>query len=174
VTFQQTILVTTTWRLVRLTIATWKQEKEIIPQLPSCILQIGREQENVNVKGVQFTGEIAHEDISLYYAASYIHVLPTLADNLPYTPLESMACGTPVVASRVGGVPEEVIDERTGLLVPAADTESIGRAILRLLQNDEERVAMGSAALNWVREKFNMQQFIAAHRKLYETIVVRP
>jgi len=77
--------------------------------------------------------------LSFVYSCSDVFVVPSLQDNFPNTVLESMACGTPVVAFRTGGIPEAVRHNETGLLVPIGDVKLLREAVVELLANDDKR-----------------------------------
>mgnify|MGYP000117788872 CR=1 FL=1 len=85
------------------------------------------------------------ELVALYQQASVI-VIPSLWDNSPNVIYEAMACGVPVVASRVGGIPELVEDGVTGLLVPPRDVNALARAVGDLLDNTATRTNMSHRA----------------------------
>jgi glycosyltransferase involved in cell wall biosynthesis len=91
-------------------------------------------------------GKLDEQKLAKAYAAADVFVLPTLAENLPNAVLESMASGTPVVAFDVGGVPDAVRHEETGLLAPVGDGEGLAAAIRRLLTDDDLRTRLGSTA----------------------------
>lgn len=94
---------------------------------------------------VTFVGAL--EDVSPAYRAADIQVLPSLGEGLPYTLLEGMTAGLPIVATRVGGVPECVEHEVTGLLVPPSDSPALAAALSRLLADPGMRERMGSAGM---------------------------
>jgi len=77
--------------------------------------------------------------LSLIYSAADVFVIPSLQDNLPNTVMESMACGTPVVGFHVGGIPDMVRNDITGLLVPSEDVSALQDAIISIF-NDEEKL----------------------------------
>ena len=79
---------------------------------------------------VTFLGEV--RDIPALLGRARMFVLPSLSEGIPLTVLEAMARGLPVVATRVGGLPEVVVDGETGLLVPAADPPALAEAVLSL------------------------------------------
>jgi glycosyltransferase involved in cell wall biosynthesis len=82
--------------------------------------------------------------LSMVYSAADVFVLPSLADNLPNTMLESLACGTPVVAFAAGGIPDAVRPGVTGLLAKTGDSAGLRSAILELLGNDAKRAEMSA------------------------------
>lgn len=84
---------------------------------------------------VTFAGRIQHADLAYYYAAADVCVVPSHYEPFGLVAIEAMACGTPVIASRVGGLQFTVIDEFTGLLVPPQDELSFAQAIDRILTN---------------------------------------
>jgi glycosyltransferase involved in cell wall biosynthesis len=80
-----------------------------------------------------------HNDrlLSLFYSAADVFVLPTLEDNLPTTVLESLACGTPVLGSDVGGVPDMVRHGETGWLFPVGDAAALASRLGELIPRVE-------------------------------------
>jgi glycosyltransferase involved in cell wall biosynthesis len=88
-------------------------------------------------------------------------------EGFPNVVLEAMAAGRPVVATRVGGVPEIVEDGVTGLLVPPRDPERLAGGIVRLLGDKHEAEAMGRRGLELVREKFTIEKMVRSYEELY-------
>jgi hypothetical protein len=82
--------------------------------------------------------------LSMVYSAADVFVLPSLADNLPNTMLEALACGTPVVGFATGGIPDGVRPGVTGLLAKTGDTAELRAAILEMLGNDAKRAEMSA------------------------------
>ncbi len=95
---------------------------------------------------VVFHGRVAHADLPAYYQRAAVCVVPSRWDNSPNTMYEAMGCGVPVVASRVGGIPELVADGETGLLVARDDAGALAAAVGALLADAERRARMGRAA----------------------------
>jgi glycosyltransferase involved in cell wall biosynthesis len=110
--------------------------------------------------------------LALAYCAADVTVVPSLADNLPLTSLESLACGTPVVGFAAGGVTEVVGDGETGLLVPPADVGALGSALAGLLADDGRRAAMGTRARRTAEEKYSAglqaRRYIELYRRLLD------
>ena len=84
-----------------------------------------------------------------------------------------MACGTPVVATTAGALPEIVEDGATGLLVPPADVESLAEAIRTLLAEPERCRSMGEAGVRRVRERFSWRRTAEETVALYEELLGR-
>lgn len=84
--------------------------------------------------------------LALLYNAADVFVCPSLQDNLPNTVLEAQACGTPVIASDVGGLPDAVVDGEVGFLVPPGDVTAIERALRKLFDAASLRQQIGAAA----------------------------
>jgi glycosyltransferase involved in cell wall biosynthesis len=112
------------------------------------------------------------DDVPALLAACDIFVLPSLFEGAPLAILEAMATARPVVASRIGGVDELVLDGVTGLLVPPADPAALAAAILRLTASPELRVRLGDAARERART-FGAPAMAQAVMALYDE-VVRP
>lgn len=91
-------------------------------------------------------------------ARSALFALPSEIDKSPYSILEAMFAGLPVVATPVGGIPEMVLDGETGILVPPGDDVAIADAIERILGDDELRVRMGQAARVRAHARFDARK----------------
>ena len=107
---------------------------------------------------VVLPGNVAPEDVPLYLQASDFLVLPSYSEGLPQAVLEAMNCGLAVVATRVGGVPEAVIDGRTGLLVEAKNVEQLRDAMERMIGDEAFRLAAGREGLARAREVFDSER----------------
>ena len=108
---------------------------------------------DLNLNGaLHFTGRIEYEDFARYYADATIAVIPSLYEGFGMPAGEAMACGTPVISTSGGALPEVVGD--AGIIVPPGDKEALERAILDLLDHPEKRRALGQAGLNRVESAF--------------------
>jgi glycosyltransferase involved in cell wall biosynthesis len=101
---------------------------------------------------------------------SDVFVLPSYYEGLPVGMLEAMAWGVPVIASRVGGIPDVIEDRVNGLLVRPADAEALGQAIVALLTNDALRARLREAAQREVRARYGVESIIADLRALYREL----
>jgi glycosyltransferase involved in cell wall biosynthesis len=140
----------------------------VLPRLPGAILAIGGEDVVPNRPWVRPVGKIAPNDLPKWMSAADVFVAATVADNLPYTVLEAMGCGQPVVGSAIGGVPEMVVHEETGLLVPPRNPAALGDALVALLSDPDRRRAFGAAARARAKAIFGMSDFVAAYESLFE------
>lgn len=112
---------------------------------------------------------LGHRTDVLGLTASFsVAVLSTRAEGMPNAVLEAMALERPVVASRVGGVPELVEHERHGLLTPPGDAEALAAALLRLLDDPGEASRLARAARARVEERFSFAARLRRLETLYE------
>jgi len=96
-------------------------------------------------------GEIRDDRrLSEIYSAADVFVLPSRQDNLPNTMIEAMACGTPVVGFAVGGIPDMVRSEETGILVQAGDIAGLRQAVERVFNDRDLRNRMGARCREFV------------------------
>jgi polysaccharide biosynthesis protein PelF len=106
------------------------------------------------------------------YHAGHVIVLTSISEGLPYTVLEAMACGRPVIATDVGGVGEAVGD--AGLLVPPRNPSAVAAACVRLLTDADERRALGQTARDRVERLFTAKQSFQTYRSAYQELGPRP
>lgn len=117
--------------------------------------------------GVHFLGSRSREVLRIYYSAADVFITTPWYEPFGITPVESMACGTPVIGSNVGGIKYTVIDGETGFLVPPNDPESL-RDKLSLLLNDSALMhKMRSNSKARAREHFSWENIV---QKIAETI----
>ena len=95
---------------------------------------------------VSFVGSRDQRELALYYAAADLCAVPSLTESFGLVALESMACGTPVVGTRVGGLQTVIDDGRSGLLVPAGDARALADAIERVLSDPRLRMHLAHGA----------------------------
>ena len=119
-------------------------------------------------KSVHFLGHRA--DTPQLLALSDLLVLPSYTEGLPLVILEAMAAGLPVVATPVGGIPEVVIHQETGLLVPVEDVQALRDAIIKLLQNPLLKYEMGNKGLEMVNENFSLEKMCEQVFDIYEKV----
>jgi glycosyltransferase involved in cell wall biosynthesis len=120
---------------------------------------------------VIFTGY--REDVPALLQATDILAITSLSEGSPLNLFEAMAAGCAVVATRVGGIPELLEPERTGLMVPPADPEAIAGAMLRLIRERELRHRLAEAARAVVSQRFDVRHTVRAFERRYAALVGR-
>lgn len=118
---------------------------------------------------VRFAG--FHSPASPFVAACDVFVLPSVTEGMPNALLEAMCLGRAVVATRVGGVPELVVEGESGLLTPPRDSAALAAAIGGLLADGPRRDALGQAAAVRARERFTIEAMTAATVAVYDQIL---
>jgi glycosyltransferase involved in cell wall biosynthesis len=117
---------------------------------------------------IQFLGW--RKEVAEALRAADVAVFPSLTEGLPLALLEAMACGRPVVATAVGGVPEVVRHELTGLLVPPRDVDALAAAVLRLLNDRDLAERMGREGRRRVEVHFTLERVLSRTQELYEAL----
>jgi len=104
-------------------------------------------------ENIRFTGYVENELKPLYFKSADIFCLPsiTMAEAFGIVNLEAMACGVPIVSTRLGGIPDVVEDEKNGLLAEPNDEKSLAEALIYLLENGDAAKKMGNYGKRKVR-----------------------
>jgi glycosyltransferase involved in cell wall biosynthesis len=97
--------------------------------------------------------------------------MPSLHEGLPYTLLEAMALGTPVIASRVGGLAETLQDGATGLLIEPGDTLALADAIRKLIADPSLRARLGDAAQRLQRANYSLEAMAGGYLDVYRQVL---
>jgi glycosyltransferase involved in cell wall biosynthesis/GT2 family glycosyltransferase len=150
----------------------------VLPQVgPLVVLLAGdgphREQleSEVRLRGldsvVRFLGR--RDDIPELISLSSVVVLPSLAESFGLAALEAMSLGRPVVAARTGGIPEVVVDGRTGLLVPPGDADGLAVALSRILKDREWAAALGEEACRRATF-FSVERMMRGYEAVYDGV----
>lgn len=142
----------------------------VIPRFPDVVVLAVGGGMIPNLPNIRPIGYVGPQDVTRYYSAADVFVAPSLADNLPYTVIEAMACEVPVVASRVGGIPEEIEDHVTGRLFTPGSWQELGAALVELLENPEKSKEMGRAGRERAARLFAMPAFVGQYERIYETL----
>jgi glycosyltransferase involved in cell wall biosynthesis len=111
-----------------------------------------------------------HENPHQLFCEGDISILTSISEGFPYTVLESMSCGIPVVATDVGGV-TEALDNECGFICKPKDYDEIGKSVITLLQNDALRKQMGIKARQKIVDNFTVDKFIKEYEFAYEYII---
>lgn len=117
---------------------------------------------------VIFTGYL--KDVEKIYNILDVNMITSTSEALCLSLIEGMTLGKPMIGTSVGGVPELVIQNETGLLVPARDIGALAEAILELAENTTLRLSMGIKARAMMLEKFSASKMATEINKLYEEV----
>jgi glycosyltransferase involved in cell wall biosynthesis len=121
---------------------------------------------------VVFLGHKRPEEVERHLAQADVLVLPSEMEGLPYVILEAMASSLPVVASRVYGIPEAVVEGETGLLVPPGNVPALATALGRIGASAELRARLGANARRRFERDFTLERQVEAMSALYERLVL--
>jgi glycosyltransferase involved in cell wall biosynthesis len=175
------------FRTLRLAVALAAQS---LPGRPVLLLALGEDApaERAGTAEIAFLPyQLSHDLVAAYYHAADLYVHAARAETFPNTVLEALACGTPVVASAVGGVLEQVrglplpgadprhrahgAEQGTGALVPPGDAEALAAAIVSLANDPELRRRLGENAARDARERFDQDAQVNAYVEWFREIL---
>jgi len=120
---------------------------------------------------IEYLGFLGRDELAKEFAKSSALILPTFEDNCPMVVLEAMAAGLPVAASRVGGVPDLVDHDVTGLLFDPQNLENICECIEFLISNPEFRSTAGQAGKRKALEEFHPSRIAQRHIEIYQEVL---
>lgn len=136
----------------------FESEREYAAQVRAVI-----EREQLQAR-VHFLGALSEEAVLREFQDCALLALPSIQETSPMVIAQAMAAGKPVIATPVGGVPEMLVDDKTGLLVPVGDVTALSQALQRVLRDDALRMNLGRAARLHAQENFHAR---AVARKTY-------
>ncbi|MEM2851512.1 MAG: glycosyltransferase family 4 protein [Candidatus Bathyarchaeia archaeon] len=135
------------------------------PKLEEEIKQLGVE------NAVKLLGGTSYDMVPKLYAAADVFVLPTLYDAMPHAIYEAMAMAKPVIATRVGGIPEVIENGSDGLLVEAMKPDEIAKAAVTLLKNRELTIRLGKNALKKIKEMYTWEKIVQRYEQAYREVM---
>ena len=145
---------------------------------PAATPEIGRLAKLAQDEGVRdqvhFVGQRRREDLKYYYSAANVFVTTPWYEPFGITPLEAMACGTPVVGAAVGGIKSSVVDAVTGYLVPPHDPDALAERLARIYQNPELGRAFGRAGIRHVRTRYTWEKIAQEIQPVYARVALNP
>lgn len=156
--------------------------KVLIHSLPEVqrplLVALGARQETENIDNVKnyilFRPFVSDEEtIAEYYRAADVLAYATKADNCPLTVLEAMACGLPVVASAVGGIPELIEDGNTGFVVGPGDAGAFGEALKMCLTDPTLAQHMSQSCVEIARHRFDIQRQANEYLAWYYELIAK-
>ncbi|HYK76745.1 MAG TPA: glycosyltransferase family 4 protein [Daejeonella sp.] len=121
-----------------------------------------------------FLGTISDDEkLALCYSAADAFIAPSLEDNLPNTVLESLACGTPVVAFETGGIPDMVSHQQNGYLAQYRSADDLAKGIHWIFEHPD-RELLNANARKTIMEQFSEEVIAAKHLNLYQSLLKQP
>jgi glycosyltransferase involved in cell wall biosynthesis len=117
---------------------------------------------------VELLGNISNDDVPAFFTGLAIFVQPSRREAFGISVLEAMAARTPVVATRVGGLPELVADGINGLIIPPEDVEALAEAIVRLLNRPKECAKMGVEGRQIAENNFSWEKVASRYMEILE------
>jgi L-malate glycosyltransferase len=146
--------------------------------MPATLIMVGDGPERVDAENearelgvtpdVRFLGRL--DSVASLLQATDLFLLPSQTESFGLAALEAMACGSPVVASRAGGLPEVVDDGVNGILEPVGSVEAMGRRAVELLRDPQRYAAMREAAIGKAQE-FSADRIVPMYEHLYEEVL---
>jgi glycosyltransferase involved in cell wall biosynthesis len=125
-------------------------------------------------RNVRLLGWLGEEQKSQALRQASIFLLPSYNEGMPMAVVEAMAYGLAVAATPVGGIPEVVIDGRTGVLVRTGDSEDIARQVSALLADEDLRSRLGRDARELIRTRFDIADALKRIGALYDDLLAEP
>jgi D-inositol-3-phosphate glycosyltransferase len=120
---------------------------------------------------VTFVGSRGRQELRYYYSAADVFALTPWYEPFGITPLEAMACGTPVIGSAVGGIKATVLDGETGFLVRPNDPDALADRLADLLADPSRRRAFGRRAVRHVNALYTWRRVSRSLADLYEDVL---
>ena len=120
-----------------------------------------------------FVGKVPHDEVLARMAASTVCVVPSRSEAFGLVNIESMAMGTPVVASRVGGIPEIIRDGQDGFLVPPDDPQALADRLGLILRDPTLRAQMSQSARQHFLECFELRANVSRQADWFESLVAK-
>ncbi len=126
-----------------------------------------------NTSGTRFVPYVSDRAaLADYYRAADLFLHAAREDNFPNTVLESQACGTPVIATAVGGISEQIAHGTTGFVVPAAGASEMAQAVLTLSRDHPKLAVMRRAAEERARELYDLRRHVAEYRSWFSSSIL--
>ncbi|MCK4427441.1 MAG: glycosyltransferase [candidate division Zixibacteria bacterium] len=121
---------------------------------------------------INFVGKVPNEKVQEYINSMDIFVVPSVLESESFgvAAVEASACGLPVIVSDIGGLPEVVLNKKTGLRISPKDPDAIAKAIIFLIENPQLREEWGKEGRRFVSEHYNWIKNAAQMEQLYEEV----
>ncbi len=154
----------------------------VAAQMPAVLVMVGDGPDRVHAEAearelglhekVFFLGKI--DAVAPLLAGADLFLLPSASESFGLSALEALACGVPVIATNVGGLPEVVRDNETGVLCPVGDIEAMSEAAVAILRDPARWQAMSAMAAADARQRFSLESIVAEYEAFYEYTLALP
>lgn len=148
-------------------------EKDYTGGKKLCFIGLGGHEEVIN-KGNLTQIFVPHQNdlptIAAYFQAADLYLHAARAENYPNVVMEALSCGTPVVATTVGGVGEQILDGETGRLVPYRNGKAMADAVRELIGDPAKLREMGAAASAWIKQNHTLECMYREYKEFYSEI----
>ena len=128
-----------------------------------------KRQEKVGIRHVSYIKD--EKTLAKYYACADVYLHAAKAENMPLTILEALSCATPVVATKVGGIPEIIQDGENGFLVPKGDAKAMAERALEIISNKEKYQSFSQKARETAVEKYSLDRMVQSYLEYYDEII---
>lgn len=119
---------------------------------------------------VIFLGRLSQEKLPLIYNSAMLYVLPSLHEGMPFSLLEAMSCGKPIIGTKISGIREVVIPNQNGFLVEPKDSKGLANAIQKLLENKNLQKVFSENSRKLIVNKYDWSRIVIIIEKLYQEI----
>lgn len=160
----------------------------VLKEIPNAhLVIIGSGSEEKRLKGltkklgleekISFLGKIPNEELPQYYNLSDVFVAPSIqakkgdTEGLGVVLLEAIACGTPVIGTNIGGISDIIKNNQTGLLVEQKNSEQLGEAVIKLLENKKIRKQLIKNAQKHIKDIFSWEVVSEKFKKIYKDLI---
>lgn len=153
------------------------EAQKLVPQMRLLIVGDGEERAAIELaiasEGLQDIVQLAgnRSDVADLLAASDAFLMTSISEGIPLTIIEAMAAGLPVVSTSVGGIPEMVTHEQSGLLASAGDHFALGRALVRVCNDAELRNKLIRSGRTVAIQQFSVERMLNSYADLYEKVL---
>jgi len=129
--------------------------QQLRTKFPQATLTVVGSAVPLDAPGVNVVGRVAVEALDAYYQNATIFCMPSRSEPFGVVFVEAMTHALPIVAARIGALPDMVADDRNGYLVPADDVGALTQALQKLLESEERRAQFGRRSWELARERYN-------------------
>jgi len=165
-------------------LAAWQEAERELMQTGASLLIAGPESQTKriirwranlrNPDRVHLAGHLPPDLVPLYIRSSDVVLIPSMEEGLPNMALEASACGRPIFGSKVGGIPEVIVDEDTGLLLPPGDVTAWRKALVAYTAQVSRLRVMGRRARQRMEALFDATQYAPQMLDFYRTVLHEP